>query len=309
MKRYIVLIVIFLFTRLSMLMPAFEEDNVSVRATSLGGALSSLSDDVSTIFYNPASTGFIAPDSSIKLNFQYANKYGIDNYNLYSGNLMFPKFTLFKLKTGFSYIYEGISDVISEKRFKLSFGTGSIALPPFTYISKTLQTGTGFSINYYSLSAAGYQYDEKDPAIQDKSGFGLDWGLLAIHDNLQIGFVLKNIMLSKFTDDIFGLRCGISYNFPTAGSLITLDFEPVKGINNYDRGWIKIGSINIGQGVYPLFHIGIEKIVKKILFLRIGLKDFKINSGIGVKTKSLITEYSFSSENVGNTHRLGITKW
>ncbi len=309
MKKYIVLIVIFLFTRFSMLMPAFEEDNASVRATSLGGALSSLSDDVSTIFYNPASTGFIAPDSSIKANFQYANKFGIDNYNLYSGNLMFPKFTLFKFKTGVSYIYEGINDIMTETRLKFNFGIPKIPFHPFAYISKTIRAGTGFSINYYSLSTAGYQYDEKDPALQDKSGFGLDWGLLIIKNDLQIGFVLKNIMLSKFTDDIFGLRCGISYNFPTAGSLITLDFEPVKGINNYNREWIKIGNMKIGQGVYPLFHIGIEKIVKKILFLRIGLKDFKINSGIGVKTKSLITEYSFSSENAGNTHRLGITKW
>lgn len=303
MSRYIILTILLLFVA-SYTFSAFEEDNISVRGTAMGGALTSLCDDVSTIFYNPASTGFIVPDSSIKANFQYANKFSIPDYNLYSGNLMFPKF---KLKTGISFISEGMIDTISENRLKISFGKARIHIPPFTYIDKTIETGLGISLNYYSLSASGYQFDSGDNTISSKTGLGFDFGLLLIKENLSFGFVLKNVMIASITENMSSMRFGISYKFPEHSSIISLDFEPIKGINNYNREWLKLGNLKIGERVYPLFHIGIEKTVKKILILRLGLKDFKLNAGIGVKIKGIITEYSFTTEDTGITHRLGLT--
>jgi len=294
MRRIIIILVMCLFTfRLD---AAFEEDNISVRGTSMGGALSALCDEVSTIFYNPASTGFIVPDSKIKANIQYANKFGIQDYNLYSGNLMFPKMSLFGMKMGLSFIYEGVSEIISEKRFRLSFGTGAVQLPPFTFIDKTLQTGVGFGINYYNLTASGYQITQNDTAVDSKSSIGFDGGLFVIKNDLQFSFVVKNIMISSSFDNVIKFRIGASYNFRNDGALISCDFEPVKGINDY-------------KGIYPLFRIGFEKIIKEMLFLRIGLKDFKLNAGIGVKVKGFVMDYSYSTEEAGITHRLGLTVW
>jgi len=142
MKKFIYIFLIFIFYVCNSF-SAFEEDNNSVRASSLGGAMTSLYDDVSVIFFNPASIGLIPTDSSIKLDVQYANKYGIEGYNLYSGNLVFTKFKIFGLRPGFSFIREGVSDIISETRFKIGFSK-----PKNDLSVNGLSFNIGNSINY-----------------------------------------------------------------------------------------------------------------------------------------------------------------
>lgn len=288
---------------ISNLFGAFEDNNSSVRATALGSAVTAIYGDVSTIFNNPSSVGFISPDSFLKINFQYANKFGIENYNLYSANLVFPKFKFLGFKTGFSLITEGVSDIISENRFKVSFGKEGLNLP---VIKKYFLTGFGLSVNYYSLSPSGYQLDEFDNAIKSKKSFGMDLGFTFIKNNLSLGLVVNNIMFKNVFGDITGIKFGIAYNIPEHSSIISIDFEPVKDFN-HNRPWFKLGKLEFGKGIYPGINLGFEKVVKKVLIFRVGLKDFKLNLGLGLKIKSLTGEYSFSLEEAGTTHRIGIS--
>jgi hypothetical protein len=300
MKKFIYIFLIFIFYVCNSF-SAFEEDNNSVRASSLGGAMTSLYDDVSVIFFNPASIGLIPTDSSIKLDVQYANKYGIEGYNLYSGNLVFTKFKIFGLRPGFSFIREGVSDIISETRFKIGFSK-----PKNDLSVNGLSFNIGTSINYYKISASGEQLDSGDNALTSKSAIGFDFGVLFMKNNFSFGFAIKNIMLGENFGNSIRSRFGISYIIPQHSSILSMDFEPIKGIKGYDREWVKIGSLKIGKGFYPMFNFGFEKVVKRILIFRVGLKDFKINLGLGVKFKNITAEYSFTTEEVGNTHRIGI---
>jgi len=304
MKKFIYTAVL-LFIYASSGTSAFEEDNTSSRGVSLGGAMTALSDEASTISYNPAAAGVMLADSSLKANIQFANKFKIPDYNLISGNIVFPKINVLKFKPGFTYIREGINDIILEQRLKFNFGTEPASIP----FNKSARACFGFSINHYSLTSKGYQYDTGDPAVKDKSSIGVDGGLLIIKENLHIGLVLKNILFSKEIEIPVRYRIGLAYHFPNDASLFSIDFEPVKGINNFKREWFKIGKYEIGKEIYPLFSIGMEKIIQKVLYLRLGLKDFKMTAGLGIKIKRATVDYSFSPENTGTTHRIGMTLW
>ncbi len=280
---------------------AFNNDVISPVAAAMGSAFTGV-DKTSGVFYNPAITGVLASDSILKADVMYENRYGIDGYDYYSGAMVLTGVSVFKLfRFGVSGYYENAETLLSEQNVKFSVGTTLMSAFKHVYIS------VGMSVGYYGLSFSGFQEDGNDSALGDENYIDADSGLYVVYDNIRIGIVSPNMLNSDLRNNKLPIRIGFVYDLSQYAAMISADFEPVRDLNDYNRSWLKIGSFELGKNIYPLFKLGIEKTVKNIFTIRVGLRDFMVTGGLGIAIKGFQLNYAFISNHIGITHLIGVS--
>ena len=301
-KKSIILILLFLIliTNKKILISAFDSDTVSAVAAGMGNSFTAM-DKVSAIFYNPATIGGVPSDSLFKSDFLYENKYNIDGYNYYALSFVVGKDIFHLIKLGFSGYYENVDNIINEKMIKITTGTTLLSFFKNIYIAG----GVNFVLG--TIDYEGWSEDENDPALDANTMFNIEPGLYAIYNEFRFGIVALDLLNDKYVNKHFPLRLGVVYDISKFSSLISMDIEFIKGINDYNRSWIKIGSLEIGKNYYPLIKIGFEKTIKNILSLRLGLRDFKIEAGAGIRFKGIELNYAIINNNIGFTHLIGVS--
>ncbi len=273
----------------------------SVESAGNSVSLVSKPDSISAFYYNPSLLATITRNSFLKANIMYVNNYDIEDFNTYAGNIIITGIPF--INTGISLIYTGYSSVINITEIKIAVSPENLFhLPVF----KTVMISAGVSAYLYSLNPSGYQIEE-DSKITSKKYYGMDAGIVINYKTIYFGITAKSLFDKR--DDISGIITGITFDFPKYSSKISIELEPVKRINTYNRDWLGIKGISIGKGYYPVVKIGIEKIISNLLIIRLGLRDFKPSGGAGIKFKGFSFDYSIVSNQIGLSHFAGITIW
>ncbi|MCB5267081.1 MAG: hypothetical protein PHU99_05770 [Candidatus Cloacimonetes bacterium] len=198
MKKLILLSII--LTAFAMLSAVFDDYQPSARARAMGGAFTSVANDVNSIFFNPA--GIADTGYEAKIGFANLNGEAFSEYKTLAAGAKLPKY-FGTLGIGIRMLdveFEG-STLSSEQIYSLSHG---ITLQKDIHSTINL----GYSLNYYNLA---FEDDDSDDAI------GVDLGVTALlHTRTKLGFAVTNLNKAKmgFENQIdipSRLALGISY--------------------------------------------------------------------------------------------------
>lgn len=265
---------------------SFLKTGTGARSNAMGEAYSSISDDATSILYNPAlmnsGTGNVTLSHNISL---------IDYKSTFAGT----KFIFGKFGVGVGLIRTGVDDI----EVRLVPGA-----PVEKFNSQNLSLNVSAAYQFYENFSVGvtskllYEKIYADEA----SGLGFDIGTAYRKNNLALSFVVANIGSMNELKDVSTklptlVRFGGGYIYPVK------DFKFIfaaEGFKVLDGG---------------LFHIhsGIEAGYKDFVFLRAGYQtnyeNKGISAGIGFSYKGLNIDYAFipytNSFGTGNTFTIG----
>ena len=198
-------------------MAAFDNCGSSARALSLGGASGALADEASVMSSNPAGLGFF-------------NRTGF--------------------QASLSRLFE--LDELSEKEFYLvypfrsfSLGAGTYIFGKASYYQETVLTfALGYALrDYLSLGLSSkYMRVSFSETYKALSALGMDFGTVAkIHDNVQLGAVVKNFNQPELldnSDDIPTIFSSGIAVFPFEQVTLTFDFS----YDQRDKGQLHFGQ-------------------------------------------------------------------
>lgn len=347
-KKYIYIVLVLLLVFASEIVAAYE---LTARSFGMGGAFTAMVDDVETVLYNPAG---MADDGTVGLNFSVGfSGYNIDeidelreigdNINndgvldilggissntgltgqVFFGGMLNTVGLAYNIRDDFlvdldssTYSNELLSEGI------ISYGN-TLLEPPF-------DIGTlayGFNFKLINVSRESYQVgDTIDKGTKTKTkgnSYGFDLGTLAkVTDNLRVGFVLENILLSDIS--LKGEERGYSYkdnawNSEVLDSSYSDKYE--LGINARLGAAFRVPLIgltlaadidnffasNDGEQIY---HFGLEK---NLLFNALSLRAGKINGedvnlttfGLGLNLTGFSFDLGFGN-NSKNSEKTGL---
>ncbi len=182
MKKFIILAV--LFIPAVFLMGVFDDYQPSARARGMGNAFTSVANDASALFYNPA--GLAGTNNEIILGFSNLYNQKFSEYKTISGAITLPK-ALGALGIGARMLdvdYEDVS-LMSERVWSMGYGVNIVK-----DIHSTISFG--ISANLFELS---FEDDDKDNAV------GIDVsGLAVLHQRTSFGFSITNLNNPKMGD-------------------------------------------------------------------------------------------------------------
>jgi hypothetical protein len=268
---------------------AFLKLGVGARSIAMGEAFSSLSDDATSVIYNPARIVFGLSNSVTLMHNASAQDLSND---FIAAKVVFGKFGI-----GFGILKSGVDNI----EVRLAPGA---ALDKFNSENLSMNLSLGYKINdFVSIGLTSKLLYEKI-YIDEASGTGFDFGCNYNKDNSSFAFVISNIgsmnaLRNSSTKLPTSFRFGGSYSFPLKNFNIVLCLD---GFKVLDGG---------------LFHLltGGEVSYKDFIFLRAGYQtnyeNKAFSTGLGLKYKSLSFDYAFipyyDSFGTGNIFSLGLT--
>ncbi len=328
-KKFITLLLYYFITLLFLLLyyfitlsdAAFLDPGWTARATGVGGAFTSLSNDANGIFWNPAG---IAQSREIQATFMYAKPYsglelyaGPDKTNLgmNCGTFIYPLKKWGSI--GFGVTSLSVSDVYIENMYIISYALSGKRINEFfkkfqpdsqfgafegfkekkqKFSSVKPAAYLGINIKYLNHKYIPDRYTESDPVFEggtSKGVISLDFGVLVLYNKLSLGLALRDL------------------NQPDAG-LKDEDKVPMEA---------RIGAgLHLGKFVPSLdfsyrdklfnFHSGVEYSLKSFVF-RGGVNMDEVAAGFGFCSKLLLLDYSFTwpftiMDSYGS-HRISLT--
>ena len=300
MKYFIITLtlILFLYSRINavcndsliLMLPA------DARATALGEAYSSMADNSSALYYNPAGLGNV---KSISANYSYMNFIFGQQYHNISGAYRYEGLGVFGL--GFCYL--------GDEGFKLTEKTGETDILIDTS-SWYLHAGYCYELSQEILIGANLKYIREGYYIEDESitsgGMGFGAGVLTKElfiKNLNLSGVIKNIGFKSDYEN--GTEGGMPLEFIIGGKYRFLFIEPLLSvmkkifvttdisINNYNRTGIRIGS----EGVFSELPADLNAFLRLGLQLPAPIEDHfysGIFSGVGIKWQNYGLDYAFN---------------
>lgn len=266
---------------------------IPAKPSSLGEAYIALSDDINSIFYNPAGLG-----KSMQTELSFTHVEWFQDVRYESLNFLLP-FTFGNI--GCSLNLLNISPMDKTLSTSLTTYTKEYDFTPFSFsgiISYAKEFGDNLFIGS-NLKIINYTIDSN---VENGAAFSflIDIGL--IYDmpfikGFSSALVFKNIGSStKFISENFmqpiDMRAGISYSMDFLSLEADIDYPMDNDLN---------------------FYLGGEIYLFDILSLRAGYKGGTINQptfGLGVNYARFFVDYAFvpyNEEDLGNTHRITVS--
>lgn len=315
----------------------FLSHGVGARALGMGGAFVSVADDATAAYWNPAGLTRIQNHA---FSMMYSDSFGVEGGNLLSKGLVTYNFI--------NYVHqiEGIGGVgVSWIRL----GVDNIPKTTFIDTNENGILGDFQDINGNGIKDEGELYIDRpeveeffsntDDAVlisyarqinpklavggnlkllrqsifeNSGNGFGIDLGLMAEPLRaLRVGATLQDatgtqIRWNTETRPTFTrnrrMRLGASYNVATA-----MIGEMTFGVD------LETGAKDLaeGSGGGPLFRIGAEYRLFKMVALRVGAAGGKLAIGSGLRLRvdraTLFVDYAFNAHDLGNSQRISIS--
>ncbi|CUT01301.1 PorV/PorQ family protein [Candidatus Chrysopegis kryptomonas] len=294
----------------------FLNIGVGGRALGMGGAFTSIANDVTAGYWNPAG---LAEISNSQIILMHDERFaGIVNYDYIA--FAFKPSNSYSL--AISLIRIGVDDIpFTENAFFDNNGNGIFdpdvdRLDPerFSFVSSSDWVGI-FSLGKISdgkLSIGGnvkliYRKIEKNNGI----GIGFDFGVKYKISNFAIGAVLKDatstlVAWNTGRNELIApsLSTGISREFQILWGKFTPAIDLILRFEGRKR------TAFLGTNFLSAdFNIGAEYTFKEIISIRTGLTENKeFTLGTGLKLNRLDIDYSFAKFNseLGNTHRISV---
>ncbi|MCX7832820.1 MAG: PorV/PorQ family protein [Ignavibacteria bacterium] len=265
---------------------SFLKTGINARAIAMGDAYSSISEDATSIIYNPALINSGKSNVSLSHNIALVD---------FTSSFIGTKFVFNKLGVGIGIMRAGVNDI----EVRLTPGA-----PLEKFNSQDISINLGFSYNVYENISVGVatKFLYEKIYIDEASGFGFDIGTNYKKDKFSFSFVLANIgsideMKNARTKLPTLVRFGSSYQYPYK------DFNFIAAVEGFKV--LEGGKFHI--------HSGIEAGYKDILFIRVGYQtnyeNKNFSAGLGFKYKGITIDYAFipysHTFGSGNTFSIG----
>jgi len=278
-----------LFLLPASLSASFEEQLTGGRATALDGAMTAASDDVFSLYYNPAAAVHVA---SPEIGTQYGELYkGLDDNSNLTRQFLGFVYPLKSQAVGVSYNTFSLSNLYKEETLGLSFarrlGDRVNLGTTFKYLSKTIGRDSFTETALDPLT--GVSAGQSDPVFDTghvSHGFSVDLGgELRVSEKYMLGAMVMNVnepnlaLSSQYDPAPRILKAGVSRRGKT--NLITLDVSNDHSLEGSTR-----------------LHGGLEQSVGKQLVLRIGggygNRDYlRFTTGLAVQLGAFQLDYGF----------------
>ncbi len=265
---------------------AFLKTGISARAIAMGDAYSSISEDATSILYNPALINLGENNVTISHNISLVD---------FTSSFMGTKFVFNKFGIGVGVLRAGVDDI------EVRTGPGS---PLEKFNSQDITINFGISYNVYENISVGLasKFIYEKIYVDDASGFGFDIGTIYKKDMFSFSFVLANIgSMNEMRSARIKLptlaRFGGSYKYSHK------DFNFIGAIEGFKV--LEGGKFHI--------HSGLEAGYKETFFIRVGFQtnyeNKNFSAGLGIKYKGIVLDYAFipysHSFGTGNTFSIG----
>jgi len=267
MKKYIFLALILIQTVL--LLAVFDDYIPSARARGMGGAYTAMTDDVSSLFFNPAGLTNVKMEAQVG----FSNLYGqqFSEFKTAGVGIQLPK------KLGTVAVGARLSDVTFEDENLMSEQVWSAGHAFDLQSDIHSQISLGYALNYYRLEFADEDTDD---------AFGVDLGVTAfLHGRTKLGFTVTNINQGSMGDA----------NQNTLPSKLALGISYIP----YDQ---VITSIEVKKDFAKEteFMGGVEVHLFEPLAVRFGVHSNPAtwNAGIGLNVKGITIDIAYTTHAV-----------
>jgi len=253
------------------------------RAMGMGGAFTAVSNDGSSVFYNPAGLGFLEYRELTVFN---TSLYENTNYTF--GSFTFPilglgAFGISGIRLGTdNIVFRDRLGVLSENDYSIGQYWMSYGIKLFDFVS------IGTNLKFLNQSLGSYS----------SSSGSFDLALLANYRNkLFFGVNAQDILagelkLGSTGDDIrYNIKGGLAYkhNFQNIGMLLALDIDKTEDMTHR-------------------FHFGAEFNIHEYIFARAGYDRTEMTLGAGLKYRLLAFDYAYKANTeFGGSHRMGLS--
>ncbi len=301
MKNYKLLFSLFYFFTLSLFHGLFAVGNTSAefllipkdaRTHALASAVSSVADDSTAIFYNPAGIGFLK-----EKNVSLSHNEWLEDINFENVSYSMPVKNKFLLGLGFEYL--GIGDIQGQE---------SMNSPTREFNSYDFSSIVGLSYLFnknFSLGGAVRYIEEK---IDDEKSWAGSFDIGTIyrkrinsHKNLSLAVAVQNIPLKK--PQFIAQKEELPTKFVVGGS-----YKPLGETLLLSTDLVMLKKSK------PAANFGCEVLIYDILKIRSGYKldpafetSSRITLGLGIVFNSLLVDYAYLPfESLTDTHIFSI---
>ena len=257
---------------------------IGARALGMGGGFTSLADDATALFYNPAGLPLL---ESQEISLMHMDLFEGTSYNF--AGWVYPNVKLGGF--GIAYMRIGTDDIIRRTNF-IADGTFDYSHSQFlvTY-GQRLQGGLSLGLSFKIVNQS----------IDDLSdyGFGFDLGMLArLGKYLQAGIVVRDMVPPELELDQNSEIAPIS----VAGGLTLRNVSLGKGaslVSSFEVEKIENRSTKV--------HTGAELTIQDNYALRAGYDRDNLSFGAGVKFRRLKIDYAYKIlDYVDDSHRFSL---
>ncbi len=292
----------------------FMSIDVSARAQAMGGAFSSVSDDVFAAFYNPAG---LAQITSTQLGFTHTQQFLASvNYD-YLGFVHSPNedrsYGVSLIRLGIDNIKDSRAAGILDEQGVL-LGIDESQLDKFNSADYVFFFSLGQRLGSKFMLGFNAKLVRRDLADHTANGLGFDAGAMyAVSDSWQVSVMARNVTSTLIAWDTGekelvtpNLRFGTSYlvNLPGLRSYFRPNFDFIVQAENTPNLTENAFGNNLVSGA-----LGGEFVVNERLFLRGGYDELqRVNFGVGFSIPHVRLDYAFTQfdDELDNAHRIGI---
>lgn len=265
---------------------SFLKSGTGARSLAMGEAYSSVSDDATSVLYNPALVNTGSSNVTVSHNISMLD---------YKASFAGSKFIFGKFGLGVGLIRAGVDDI--EVRM-----VPGAPLEKFNSQNLSLNVSAAYQIyENFSVGVTSKLLYEKI-YVDEASGLGFDIGTAYRKDNLALSFVVANIgSINELKD--------VSTKLPT---LVRFGGGYFYSVKDFSFIFAVEGFKVLDGGLFHI-HSGIESGYKDFVFLRAGFmtnyENKSLSAGIGFKYKGLNIDYAFTPYSIsfgtGNTFSIG----
>ncbi len=264
---------------------AFMKNGFGARASAMGNSFTAISDDISSIYYNPAGLSLINKTQVMGM---YSNLFNNVN-GLNYGNLAIAKpFSFGTIGLGVIYLNVGDIPYVRDQTGPdgTTFSDNEVAIY-LTYSMIYVETlRMGCSVKFINHSIADYT----------GSGIGFDLGLMSKFSNkLSIGLMLQ---------DLFGASIKLNKDSEKYPAKVKFGaaYKPMESL-------IISPQIEFLEGKRLMFGVGTEyKLYRDYVFVRSGFNNLynSWSAGVGLNYNDIKLDYSYNNhKELGGVNKFG----
>ena len=261
------------------------------RALGMGGAFTAVSDDATSLYWNPAGLADLAQTSLTGFHSTLFEGSTYDFFSVCQPTVRFGGFGFAFLRVGTDGIHAyddrsaGLGDIgFSQTEMLFSYGRSLPFKPPFD-----LRLGTSIKVVSQRMGDSG------------ADGVGLDFGAI-----YPVAYV-KGLTLGVSLRDTPGAQLKLVEKVETTPGSVRLGGSYKTGFRGGQDAAVFGLEVSLPEKAPAGVSLGGEYVVSKTVALRAGLKEGKLTAGAGVRWKNYSFDYSLSNAELGSMHQFSVS--
>jgi hypothetical protein len=253
--------------------------DIGARAAGMGGAMTGLADDVTTMFYNPAG---LASQNPIQFGLQHVILFDQTSFDFLGFAMPVENFG--NIGVGAVMLNSGGFDVRDESYNPSSAFANSMSKAG-VYLSYARDVIVGLS------AGVNVKVCNENIFGHTGTGFGLDvGGLYSVIPEFQVGLYINNVVAPTVLGDSYPMGATLGLGGKFFNDALLLDADVSKLMANQGVKWKVGGQVAAYQDM---------------IFVRAGVDDeMKIALGVGGKYMNITLDYAASIEPLGLAHKI-----